>query len=388
MSVNFEEIIERRESGCAKWNYYAEDVLPMWVADMDFRAAPAITAALQRCVEHGVFGYTIPPLALANAICSRLQQLYSWTVIPEEIVYYPGVVTGFNIAGRTIGAEGDGLLIQTPVYPPILHAPEHCKRSAQTASLVSVKTGNRLRYEIDFDAFEAAITDRTHVFILCNPHNPTGRVFTRAELTRIAEICGRHNIIIISDEIWSDHILGTTAHTPIASLAPEVAARTITLMAPSKTFNVPGLGFSFGIIQNTELREQVQKGGEGILPLMNMMGAVAALAAYTEGDDWLSGLRSYLTANRDALVAYLGEHMPQLCTTVPEGSYLAWVDCRAANITGNPHTFFLERAKVGLNDGSMFGPGGEGFVRVNFACPRPTLMEGLDRMRHALLEYQ
>jgi cystathionine beta-lyase len=386
MNITFDEIIERRASGCEKWNHYAEDVLPMWVADMDFRVAPAITAALQRCVEHGVFGYTRPPRALADAICARLLRLYGWTVTPEEIVYYPGVVTGFNLAARTIGSEGDGLLIQTPVYPPILHAPENCKRSPQPAPLVSTRAGNTLRYELDFDALEAAITDYTRALILNNPHNPSGRAFTRSELTRIAEICEQHNMIIITDEIWSDHVLGSTTHTPIASLAPEIAAHTITLMAPSKTFNLPGLGFSFGVIQNSELRQQLQKASEGVLPVTNIMGAAAALAAYTEGDDWLSELRRYLTTNRDVLVAYLGEHMPQLCTTVPEASYLAWIDCRAANIAGSPYSFFLERAKVGLTDGLAFGPGGEGFVRLNFGCPRATLMEGLDRMRRALLE--
>lgn len=384
MSMDFDTIIERRESGCAKWNYYAEDVLPMWVADMDFRVAPAITAALQRRVEHGVFGYTMPPPVLAEVICARLLRLYNWTVTPEQIVYYPGVVMGFNIVARTIGHEGDGLLIQTPVYPPILHAPESCKREAQAAQLVLTTTGNTLRYEIDFDAFEAAITDRTRTLILCNPHNPSGRVFSRAELTRIAEICERHDIIIAADEIWSDHLLGSAQHTPIAAIAPEIAARTVTLMAPSKTFNLPGLGFSFGVIQHAKLREQVQKGGEGITPLTNMMGATAALAAYTEGGEWLGELRQYLTANRAAFVAYLGTHMPQLRTTVPEGSYLAWVDCREAGISGNPHTFFLEHAKVGLIDGAMFGPGGEGFVRINLACPRATLLEGLERMRRTL----
>lgn len=386
MSINFDEIIERRDSGCAKWNHYAADVLPMWVADMDFRVAPAITAALQRYVEHGVFGYAAPPPALAEAICARLLRLYKWQVTPEEIVYYPGVVPGFNLATRTIGSEGDDVLLQTPVYPPTLQAPEHSKRNLQAAPLVPVQAGNTLRYEIDFDVFEAAITDHTHAFLLCNPHNPSGRVFTRSELARIAEICERRNIVIISDEIWSDHILGSARHTPIASLAPEVAARTITLMAPSKTFNLPGLGFSFGVIQNSELRQQLQKASEGILPHPNILGAAAALAAYTEGDDWLSELRRYLAANRDALVAYLGEHMPQLRTTVPEGSYLAWIDCRAANIAGAPHSFFLEHAKVGLTDGAVFGPGGEGFVRLNFGCPRATLMQGLDRMRGALLE--
>lgn len=384
MSTDFDEMIERRASGCAKWNYYAEDVLPMWVADMDFRVAPAISQALHQRVEHGIFGYALPPAALAEAICARLDRRYAWAVTPDQIVYYPGVVIGMNIAARAFCADGQSMLLQTPVYPPILHAPESAVRTAQQVQLVPTYQGNTIRYEIDFDTFEAAITEQTHVLLLCNPHNPAGRTFTRAELTRIAEICERHNIMIVSDEIWSDLTLGDAKHIPIASIAPEVAARTVTLMAPSKTFNLPGLGFSFGVIADEAVRKRVQQVGEGLLPLTNVMGATAALAAYTEGDTWLGGLCQYLTANRDTMVDYLAKHMPQLRTTVPEATYLAWIDCREAGIDGSPHAFFLERAKVGLNDGAVFGPGGEGFVRMNMACPRATLIEGLDRMRQAL----
>ena len=384
MILNFDEIVERRASGCEKWNHYPEDVLPMWVADMDFRAAPAISQALHRRVEHGVFGYAQPSTALAEAICSRLARRYAWAVTPEQIVYYPGVVTGFNIAVRALSEPGAGILIQTPVYPPILQAPDMCMRTCRPAPLAPTYRGNTIRYTIDFDTFEAAITDDTSVLLLCNPHNPSGRTFTRAELTRIAEICERHDIMIVCDEIWGDLTLGESEHIPIASLGPEVAARTVTLMAPSKTFNLPGLGFSFGVIADEAVRKRVQQAGAGILPLTNVMGATAAFAAYTEGDAWLDELRRYLTANRDAMVAYLAEQMPQLRTTVPEASYLAWIDCREAGIDGSPQAFFLEHAKVGLNDGAAFGPGGEGFVRMNMACPRATLLEGLERMQHAL----
>ena len=275
------------------------------------------------------------------------------------------------------------MVIQTPVYPPILHAPEQCACTAQVAQRVPTYRGNTIRYEIDFDALEAVITSHTRVLLLCNPHNPSGRAFTRAELTRIAEICQQHDIIV-SDEIWSDLTLGDTKHVPIASLAPEIAARTITLMAPSKTFNLPGLGFSFGVIPDEALRQRMQQAAAGLLLLTNVMGAVAALAAYTQGDAWLNDLCRYLTANRDTVVGYLAEQMPQLRTTVPEASYLAWIDCRQAGIDGNPQSFFLDHANVGLNDGATFGPGGEGFVRMNMGCPRTTLIEGLEWMRHAL----
>jgi len=382
--MNFDEIIDRRASGCEKWNLYAEDVLPMWVADMDFRVAPAISQALGQVVEHGIFGYARPSAALTEAICARLLKRYAWAVAPDQIVYYPGVVIGMNIAARAFSAEDEGMLMLTPAYSPILNAPDMGARMRQAAQLVPSYRGNTIRYDIDFEALEAAVTEQTRVLLMCNPHNPVGRTWTHDELMRIAEICERHDLAIVSDEIWSDLTLGDAKHIPIASLAPEIAARTITLMAPSKTFNLPGLGFSFGVIPDEARRTRVQQAGQGILPLTNVMGAAAAFAAYTEGEDWLDQLRSYLTANRDTLVAYLAERMPQLRTTVPEASYLAWIDCRAAGLDGSPYAFFLENAKVGLSDGAIFGPGGEGFVRMNLGCPRATLIEGLERMQYAL----
>lgn len=386
MQLDFDEVIERRASGCAKWNYYAEDVLPMWVADMDFRVAPAITRALHERVEHSVFGYAMPSASLTEAICARLGRRYGWAATPEQLSFYPGVVSAMNIAARAFSTPAGGMLIQTPVYPPILHAPEAGGRVQNAAPLVPTTTGNVVRYDIDFDTFEAAITEHTQVLVLCNPHNPTGRTFTRDELLRIAEVCERHNLMIVADEIWSDLTLGESQHIPIATLAPEIAARTVTLMAPSKTFNLPGLGFSFAVIPNEDVRKRVADAGQGLVPPSNVMGMAAAFAAYTEGDTWLDNLRSYLTGNRDTMVAYLADHMPHLRTTVPEATYLAWIDCREAGIEGNPHTLFLEQGKVGLNDGTVFGPGGEGFVRMNMACPRSTLLEGLERMRHALAE--
>ena len=384
MITDFDEMIERRTSGCVKWNHYPEAVLPMWVADMDFRTAPAVSRALRERVTHELFGYGAPSPALTEAICARLERRFGWGVTPEQIIYYPGVVVGMNIAARAFSPTGAGMLIQPPIYPPILHAPDTCACVADLTQLLVSSQGNTLRYEIDFDALEAAIGEHTTVLLLCNPHNPTGRAWSAAELARIGAICERHNLTIISDEIWSDLTLDGTRHIPLASLSPELAARTVTLMAPSKTFNLPGLGFSFAVIADQTMRERVQKAGAGIVPLTNVMGAAAAMAAYTEADGWLAELSAYLTANRDTMVAYLAENMPQLRTTVPEATYLAWIDCREAGIEGSPYTFFLEHAKVGLNDGAAFGPGGEGFVRMNMACPRETLLEGLERMRRAL----
>jgi len=240
------------------------------------------------------------------------------------------------------------------------------------------------RYEIDFDAFEAAIGVRTRLFLLCNPHNPIGRVYTRAELEQLAEICLRHDVIICSDEIHSDIVFHGHRHLPIASLSPEVAARTVTTLAPSKTFNIPGLACSVLIIENPELRRRVAAAGAGLVGGCNIMGYTAMLAAYREGAGWLDALLDYLEANRDYLAGFVAERMPGISMDRPEATFLAWLDCREAGREGNLHTFFLEGAGVALNDGPTFGPGGDGWLRLNFGCPRATLTEALERMADAL----
>jgi cystathionine beta-lyase len=247
----------------------------------------------------------------------------------------------------------------------------------------------RERYEHDFDGFEQAILDtgtaRVSLFLLCNPHNPVGRVFEKAELERLAEICLRNDVVICSDEIHCDLVFQGYPHVPIASLAPEIAAQTITLFAPSKTYNVAGLSCSVGVVQNPDLRARVQQAGAGLISHVNVLGFTAALAAYRDGQEWLDALLVYLEANRDYLLEYIGTHMPGVKCQKPEGTYLAWLDCREAGIPANPHEFFLEHAGVVLNDGATFGTGGEGFVRLNFGCPRATLTEALERMRAAIL---
>jgi cystathionine beta-lyase len=284
------------------------------------------------------------------------------------------------------------VLVQAPVYPPFLSAPGNQQRELQTAplSLRYVEQGPcaHLHYDVDFDAFEAEIHDRTRLFILCNPHNPVGRAYAPAELTRMAEICEKHDLVICSDEIHADLLMADTKHVPIASLAEEISQRTITLLAPSKTYNLPGLGCSMAIVQNPELRTTLQSAARGIVPHVNLLGYVAAETAYTQCEEWLNELLTYLTANRDFLVEYVNEHLPGVRTTRPEATYLAWLDCRATGIDGNPHKFFLEHAKVALNDGASFGPGGEGFVRMNYGCPRALLEEGLERMREALAQVE
>jgi cystathionine beta-lyase len=383
MSYDFDQIVDRRGSDSFKWSRYGDDVLPMWVADLDFRSPQPVLDAICRRVDHGVFGYSFDLPPLREAVSERMLRRYNWQVSPDEIIFLPGLVSGINIATRAIGDRGDGMLVQTPVYPPFLAAPANQGRELHISELrLSERNGNPY-YETDDEAFEAAIQPNTRLFMLCNPHNPVGRAFTPDEQLRMAEICARHDLVICSDEIHSDLLMGDTTHMPMAALYPEIGQRTITLLAPSKTYNIPALGCSMAIIQNPELRQQFEAASRGIVPHVNVLGFHAALAAYTECDGWLAEMLAYLTANRDFAVDYINKHLPGVRTTAPEATYLAWLDCRDAGIKENPHEFFLREAGVALNDGAAFGPGGEGFVRLNFGCPRATLEEGLGKMREA-----
>lgn len=381
MTYDFDCIIDRRTTACMKWGHYDEDVLPMWVADMDFRSPEPVIQAMQARIEHGIFGYEGAPPALRTVIATRLKRLYDWDVAEDAIVFLPGVVPAFNAAIQTLLSPGDGLLIQTPVYPPILRA---ARIGGVESHAMALSQGSDGRYTIDFDLFERTITDRTRMFLLCNPHNPVGRVFDEEELAHIAALCLRHDLLVCSDEIHSDFIFSGHTHRPIAALSPEIAARTITLMAPSKTFNIAGLHAAFAIIPDAGLRQQFNASRRGILGTPNVLGYTAALAAYEHGQPWLDALLAYLEANRDYAVAYIRQHMPSITVAAPEGTYLAWLDCRGANLPGTPPEFFLNKARVSLNDGATFGPGGAGFVRLNFGCPRALLTEGLERMRTAI----
>lgn len=384
MQYNFDQVVDRRRTGSIKWKFYGDDVLPMWVADMDFPPPPPILTALHARVEVGDFGYELPSPALGERICERLQRRYNWSVTPDQIVYIPSLVTGLNAVCRAIGEPGDGVLVQTPVYPPFLTAPTNQGRVTQMAELEAVPNGRTFGYRVDYDRMNATVTDRTRLFILCNPHNPTGEAYSREELLRMAEFCERHDLIICSDEIHCDLLLGGTRHIPIATLAPDIAERTITLMAPSKTFNIPGLKASFAIVTNPTLRKRLMTAMEGIVPWLNSFALAAMEVAYRDCDDWLEALLAYLTANRTVVTEFVTNHMPWIRTTVPQATYLAWFDCRNAGIEGNPYEFFRREAQVALNDGIPFGAGGEGFVRLNFGCPRTLLLEGLERMKAAL----
>lgn len=382
MIYNFDQIIDRRPTESVKWNFFEKDVLPMWVADMDFVSPEPVVRALQERVAHGVFGYAMDLPGLREVVVEHLERQEGWKVDPEDLVYVPGVVTGFNLAAHACVREDEGVLIQPPVYMPFLGTARNVQGLRQDAQLALNGDG---RYTIDWDVVEAAITRETRMFLLCSPHNPVGRVWTREELERIAEICLRHNLVICSDEIHRDLIFSGHQHIPIASLSPEVAQNTITLIAPSKTYNIAGLSFSIAIIQNSELREKYKKANRGLVHGVNLLGLVAAKAAYAEGQEWLEQVLVYLEGNRDFLADFVNTRLPGVKMVIPEGTYLAWLDFREAGIEGRVCEFFIQKARVAMNEGAEFGKGGEGFARFNFGCPRSLLIEALERMEQALV---
>lgn len=379
--MEFDRVIDRRDTESAKWNWYDEDVLPMWVADMDFRSPEPVIEALNERVNHGIFGYGFPPEGLKTAIVSHLLEMHNWDVIEDQLDFISGVVTGFTHAIYTLTEPGDGILIQTPVYPPILKAPEAAGRRCVQNELQRQADG---RYEIDFEDFSAKARDGVKLFILCNPHNPVGRVFSKAELTRMAEICLENNVLICSDEIHSDLVFSGFRHIPIASISPEIAEKTVTYFAPSKTFNLAGLGTSVYVASSPVIRKQLSKTMTMLLGHPNILGLYAAKAAYQHGRDWLKAVMVYLEKNRDFLLAYCKRELPEMRVSTPEGTFLAWLDCRELGLDCSPQRFFLEKARVGLNDGCDFGVQGEGFARLNFGCPQELLEEGLSRMKTAL----
>lgn len=374
---DFDTPIDRRSLPGDKWGRYGDaDVLPMWVADMDFAAPASIIDALQARIQHGVFGYTDPWPSLVDATINAIERDHGWRIEANWLVWLPGIVTGFNLACRIAGHEGDEVFTTTPVYPPFLTAAANNGRHLVSRPLI--EEGGRWTW--NRDATEAAMTARTRALLLCNPHNPTGRVFDTDELRWIADLAERNDLIICSDEIHCGLVLDADCqHTPIAALDESVARRTITLMAPSKTWNVPALYCGFAIIPDATLRDQYRRAMRGLIPPPNLLGMVAAEAAYRDGDAWRRALIDYLRGNRYRLLNAL-EDMPDITALTPQATYLAWIDCRATGLK-DPVAFF-ETAGVGLSDGKAFGM--PGFVRLNFGCTHATLDEALARMRHAL----
>ncbi len=382
MQFDFDTVPERLGTDSQKWQkYQGKDILPMWVADMDFKSPPAVIEALHRRVDQGIFGYARPVRSTVDGIVSTFQRRYGWTIDPSWIVWLPGLVVGLNVTAQAFAAAGDEVLCLTPVYPPFMTAPANGGRVARTVPLVLDRAARR--WEIDWAALEAAVTPRTRLFFLCNPHNPIARVFLREELVRLGEFCVRHNLVLCSDEIHCDLILDDIPHIPTSLLGAEIAARTITLMAPSKTFNVPGLGTSLAIIPDATLRARFVRATAGIVAEVTCLGFAACEAAYTEGESWRLELLAYLRGNRDFLVAELARSLPGIELEAPmEATYLAWLNVSKLGLK-DPIAHF-EAHGVGLSEGAFFGvPKGQ-YVRINIGCPRATLAEGLRRMQAAL----
>jgi len=376
----------RKSSNSVKWLIYPKDVLPMWVADMDMSAPKPILDALHKAVDHGVMGYEFTTPALKETVAARMGKLYKWKIKPESVVATTGIVSGFNVAARIACTRKKGLLIQTPVYNAFHEAKNYAGVPQINAPLVKRADGNVIRYEIDWDIFEKQVK-KTNMFLLCNPHNPLGIIFSRKDLLKMAGICIKHNVLIVSDEIHSEILLDDNKFTPMAKLSREIEKNTITLIAPSKTFNVPGLFCGFAIIPNEALRKRYEQEASRLTMHVNSMGLVAAQAAFSgKCDNWLKAANRHLAGNRDFLTDYVTKYMPEVRTTIPDATYLGWLDFTQTPIKDDPYTFFLKNAKVALSPGKIFGKEGEGHVRINFGTSRALLKEGLDRMKKALLK--
>ena len=380
MQHDFDTVIDRHGTGSLKWQRYPDDVLPMWVADADFAISPAITEAMRARLDHPVYGYASADADLRRTIVTAMAETYGWAIEPEHLVFIPGVVTAFNMALKALLQPGDGVLVQTPAYPPILQA--HANWGLTPIEHV-IAPGPNGDYALDLDSFDAAL-ENARAFLLCNPHNPTGRVFTREELTHMAEACLARGLPIIADEIHCDLVFDGRRHIPVASLSPEIAARTVTLMSASKTFNIAGLKAAFAIITDKALRDRVSKTHLGLVGSVNVMGLEATRAAFGESKPWKDDLVAYLQANRDWLEEAVRTRLPGIAFRKPEGTYLAWMDCKGLGLNEEAYDFFLREAKVAFNPGPEFGAVGRDFVRLNFACPRATLEEGVARMEAAI----
>jgi cystathionine beta-lyase len=377
MTIDFDRIQDRRNSDSLKWSDpLGKNAIPMWVADMDFAAPECVTRALRARIDKDVFGYAVATKAVQQAVMDWAESHYSWRIDPEWIVWLSGLVPGIHLACRTLVNSEEEILAPIPVYPPFLSAPRMEGRALQT---ISLKQEND-RWILDVDELSRAIHPRTKLLLFCSPHNPVGKVFGREELTAIGEICVRHDLLICSDEIHCDLILDPCRHVPFASLSKEIADRTVTLMSPSKTFNLSGLNCGYAVIPNPELRERFRSATGDLVPHPNVFGYVACQAAYEGGEAWRLALIHYLRGNRDLLESFFGERLPELKMSHVEATYLAWIDTR--DLGEKVSAGFFEEAGVRLSGGIPFH--GPGFVRLNFACPRQTLRDALERISAAV----
>lgn len=388
--TQFSTIYERRNTHSAKWDMLeqvysiddATDVLPMWVADMDFLTAPCIMEALKDRLEQGIFGYTTRPSSYNESIVNWLDNRFSWKIKKEWLMFSPAVITSISLLIQNLTQKNDKIMIQEPVYSPFHNIVELNERDLVISPLIKLDDGS---YIMDYEDIEAKIKD-VKIFILCNPHNPVGRVWTREELTRLGQICLKHNVIVISDEIHSDIILKNHKHIPFASISKEFCKNTITCMAPTKTFNLAGLQSSFLVMSNPYYYEVMDRAFSTLdIKRNNAFSLVATEAAYNYGEDWLDELIKYIEDNVDFAIEYIKTNMPKLKVKKPEGTYLLWVDFNSLNVDEKDlKDALINKGKVALNSGSSFGIGGDGYYRINLACPRAMVLEALKRIEFAI----
>lgn len=391
MGCRFDQIIERRNTNCVKWDgapeiFGKEDVIPMWVADMDFCAPEATVKAIQDRAAHGIYGYEKKPESLRNAFLAWLETRHNWSIDPAWLNHSPGVVSGLAASVLALTEPGDRIVIQPPVYPPFFAVGDQNGRVIVENQLLE-NDGN---YTMDLEDLEEIFRSGVKVFIFCSPHNPVGRVWSREELLALGDLVVKYNVTVLSDEIWADLVFHSNKHIPLASLSPEIANQVITFMAPSKTFNLAGLYLSNVIIPNEELRDkflaQMQRLAQGH---NNVFALVAAEAAYREGGQWLDELMTYLEENAKYVQAEMAKITPKIKITKPEGTFVLWLDCRALGIPADElNQFFVQQAGIGLNDGVMFGSMGAGFQRMNIGCPRSVIEDALGRIAKALEDYK
>lgn len=385
MSADFSTRINRREVTSTKWQAYDDDVLPLWVADMDIAVPDCVQQALTQRIAHGVYGYANPPASTRNALSEWSRSHYDWAIENEWQHWLPGVVPALHVAAQALCAADEEVLVITPIYPPFLKVAEHTQRRMVTVPMAEPSEANGQRWTLDIEALERAVTPKTRLLLWCHPHNPTGRVYDDDELNALADVVERHDLLVCSDELHCDLILEGTAHRPLAKSAPHIAHRTITLWAASKTFNIAGLTCACAVIPDPELRQRFAAGCEGWMPSHNVLGVVATEAAYRGGESWRQQLIRHLQGNVALIQSYVNR-WPNARFLAPQATYLGWIDLRRAALGDTPQQVLLKEARVALSDGADFGH--PGFVRINFGTTREILEEALQRIDRCIAARQ
>jgi len=387
MSWNFDEKVTREGTGSLKYDFRKEifgsgDVIPMWVADMDFLTPDFIIRAMRKRLDHEIMGYTLRPPEYAHSLTRWLLARHNWKVEDEWVCFSPGVVPALNLCTLAFTRPGDSIIVQPPVYFPFFSAVENHGRNLVFNQL----TEENGKWNIDFDSLAACVNGKTKMIIICNPHNPVGRAWRKEELLKLAEICLKNDIIILSDEIHCDLVLPGYSHVPVAGLSDEISSITVTCLAPSKTFNLAGLSTSSVVISNPVLRKYFKNKIDHLhIGNGNIFGTVASIAAYSEGESWLDALLTYISRNIEYVEDFCRENIPGILPVHPEATYMIWLDCRRLGMTGKElGKFFVREAGVGMNEGSVFGPGGEGFMRMNIATQSDTVKAGMERIEKAV----